>query len=62
MAKIKGKDILDRIKKKEEADRKENVTFSLSVRLMTAFRKRCKDSDVALNTVLEELLGEFLAP
>jgi len=60
MAKASGKEILERVKRKQLQDAKANVTFRLNEALMNDFRKRCKQQDVSMAAILEELIGDYL--
>lgn len=62
MAKLRiprPRNVHKRVREREEAERKENVTFRLNVRLMRDFRKACKGR-ASMVGVLEELLRQFL--
>lgn len=60
MAKISNKEVVARLKKKQEAEAKGNVTFRLNIHLIEDFRKQCKVQKVSMTAVLEELIAEFL--
>ena len=51
--------IVRRLNEKEEAERKENITFRLTKRVIDQFRDKCKIKEKAMAAVLEQLLIEF---
>jgi uncharacterized protein (DUF4415 family) len=60
MAKASGKAILERVKKKQAQEAKANVTFRLNEPLMERFRARCKQQEVSMAAILEELIEDYL--
>jgi hypothetical protein len=60
MAKATSKEIVSRIKKKQVEEEKGNVTFRLNKALMTKFRGKCEQNDLAMAAVLEELIADFV--
>lgn len=61
MAKISGRDVLARVKRKQNEDTKVNVTFRLKSELLERFRNRCEKEGVSMTAVIEELMSEFLS-
>jgi len=60
MAKVSGKEILTKVKKKQQEEAKTNVTFRIKNELLDHFRTRCEKEGVSMTSVLEELINEFL--
>ncbi len=60
MAKEKEREIDDRIRNRQEAEARANVTFRLKIRLMEKFRKKCESKDITMASIIEELISDYL--
>jgi len=58
--KISKEKVLQRIKAKQIAERKENYSFRLSLPLMERLKDWCSKHDLTATSVVEELLIDFL--
>lgn len=56
MKKIVAKDVIKKIKAREEADAKANFTFRLNLKLMEEFKQHCQKNGVSMASVVEELM------
>lgn len=61
MKKTPAKDMIQKIKQKQNAEKKSNYTFRLSDSLMEIFKTRCEKGDVTMTSVVEEYIKEFVA-
>jgi len=58
--KVKSKEIIQKLKNQEKENAKANVTFRLNVGLMNKLRKKCDADEISMNSVIEELIKDFL--
>ncbi len=59
--KVSKREILTSIHKKEEAKKRANVTFRLSVELHKRFRSVCLANKVSMTDVIEEFMTAFIS-
>ncbi len=59
MAKASAKEILNKVKKKQQEEVKVNVTFRIKSDLLEKFRARCDNEGVSMTAVIEEFMNEF---
>jgi hypothetical protein len=55
-----AKKIVKKIKDKEEASKKVNITFRLTSKVIEDFKKACEKSDVYPGHVVEEMMTSFI--
>ncbi|WP_413569184.1 hypothetical protein ACLWBD_00485 [Bdellovibrio sp. HCB117] len=60
MKKVVSKDVIRKIKDKEQAQKKSNYTFRLSDSMMQELKAKCEKSGVSMASVVEELVQSFV--
>ena len=60
MAKVSGKEILTRVRKKQQDEARVNVTYRIKGDLLERFRERCEKEGVSMTSIVEELMEAFL--
>ena len=61
MAKVSGKEIIAKVRKKQQDETRMNVTYRIKGDLLERFRNRCEKENVSMTSVIEELMENFLA-
>ena len=59
MKKQTPKEIIDKLKSQRKPERS-NYTYRLPTKLMENLERVCKQNDIKITAVLEELIGEFV--